>query len=576
MTYSDKAFEIVKRSINSAVFIDEKALEFYSTEPKNPGIIEHQLSTDLYNSFKSDGVSLVVHKFQNSDLSDDNIKSYLFKDRDLVLLDWKLEGKDGEEYSLELLSDIIAKPYIHFCTIYTSESENRLVEVFQNILSYFSNGTKAYYGELEKKIEAEFSEDEIRSIKPFLDEINLYRNDKTKLPNCTKNILKYISRIKLITGENDLIEASIKISIALMDTHKAMIAQPSPNVVSFDNQTLVINNTVIILLNKSENQPNVIIKKLSERIEKETYSFTQLLGLEMRSTFKEGCSFIDDNLLKVTPEAFFTHRTHLINNSKEKKDTSFKLLIKNVLTEQATIKLGSAKLSLFDDSFLNEQSEIHKDKTPSPESMIAMNIFYNSVKYDYTEGLCTKKLDFGDLFEDDGIYYLCITTLCDCLRPENIKNNYYFVIGKPIDIELALTLGDRAFISFIPNNKAVSWILPEGDNDEYESSLPSDEGIELLKERIIKLGKINKGLKHKPLYIKPQPYNVRNSKIKDGTIEIRRIETIEKEDSEKDHGDIVFDTVKYITTIKSNYTQRIANHAFTHPLRVGIDFISKR
>ena len=30
---------------------------------------------------------------------------------------------------------------------------------------------------------------------------------------------------------------------------------------------------------------------------------------------------------------------------------------------------------------------------------------------------------------------------------------------------------------------------------------------------------------------------------------------------------------EYITTIKQNYAQRIANHAFTHPVRVGVDFV---
>lgn len=576
MTYSDKAFEIVKRSINSVVFIDEKALEFYSAETPNPKIIEHKLSTDLYESFKSEGVSLAVHKFQNSDLSNDNLKKYLLKDRDLVLLDWKLEETSGEEYSLQLLSEIITKPYIHFCAIYTSEKGKGLENVFQNILSYFSNNTKIYYDELKDKIEDGFTKEEVDEMKPHLDEMNLYRDDKEKKSICSKKISKYISKIKELSCEKNLIDAAIKISIALMNTHKATIKYPSPNIVSFDNQTLVINNTVIILLNKTENQPNVIIKKISERIEKETYSFTQLLGLEMRSAFNEGCSFVDENLLKVTPEAFFAHRTHLIDNSKEKKDTAFKLLIKNVLIEHATIRLNSAKLTLLDNTFLNKQSDIYKRTHPSQESLIAMNVFYNSVKYEHLEGICAKKLDFGDLFEGNDVYYLCITALCDCLRPENIKNNYYFVIGKPIKIELALDLGDRAFISFLPNNKAVSWILPEGENSANELISSEEDNITKLRERIIELEQTNKKLKHRPLYIKPQPYNVKKSKIIDGSIEIRRIETIEKEDSDKDHGDIIFDTVKYITTIKSSYTQRIANHAFTHPVRVGVDFISRR
>ena len=33
--------------------------------------------------------------------------------------------------------------------------------------------------------------------------------------------------------------------------------------------------------------------------------------------------------------------------------------------------------------------------------------------------------------------------------------------------------------------------------------------------------------------------------------------------------------LEYITTIRQNYTQRIANFAFSHPVRVGIDFVKK-
>ena len=34
------------------------------------------------------------------------------------------------------------------------------------------------------------------------------------------------------------------------------------------------------------------------------------------------------------------------------------------------------------------------------------------------------------------------------------------------------------------------------------------------------------------------------------------------------------DDIKYITTLRPNYAQRIANHAFIHPVRVGVDFVS--
>ena len=34
--------------------------------------------------------------------------------------------------------------------------------------------------------------------------------------------------------------------------------------------------------------------------------------------------------------------------------------------------------------------------------------------------------------------------------------------------------------------------------------------------------------------------------------------------------------LEYKFTLRTNYTQRIANHAFSHPLRVGIDFVKRK
>jgi Response receiver domain len=107
MSYQDKALGIIKESIKSAIFIDEKAKEFYSDSVVASEIKEENLSVNLYNNFKSEGISLSIHKFLKSNLEDSNIKDYLFKNRDLILLDWELDDVSGEEYSLRLLSDII-------------------------------------------------------------------------------------------------------------------------------------------------------------------------------------------------------------------------------------------------------------------------------------------------------------------------------------------------------------------------------------------------------------------------------------------------------------------------------------
>ena len=134
MTLLQKTKEIVSNSIKSVIFIDENALENY--KKKSPTYIrEEELSINLDNNFKKKGISLSVHRFKNSDLTNSNILEYLFNRRDLVLLDWKLNGNEGEEHSLELLSKVVKQKHIHFCSIYTSE--DNFDDIINNICTFF-------------------------------------------------------------------------------------------------------------------------------------------------------------------------------------------------------------------------------------------------------------------------------------------------------------------------------------------------------------------------------------------------------------------------------------------------------
>ncbi len=75
------------------------------------------------------------------------------------------------------------------------------------------------------------------------------------------------------------------------------------------------------------------------------------------------------------------------------------------------------------------------------------------------------------------------------------------------------------------------------------------------------------------MYIKPLTFNIKSPEIIDGEIDIRRIIT-KKMDVKQDTGDFEWRKIKYVTTLRQNYAQRIANHAFTYPTRVGVDFVT--
>ena len=76
---------------------------------------------------------------------------------------------------------------------------------------------------------------------------------------------------------------------------------------------------------------------------------------------------------------------------------------------------------------------------------------------------------------------------------------------------------------------------------------------------------------YKPFFIKPKVYNVENNKIIDNKMRIWDITNKFKND-QIDQNLNYFD-VEYITTLRDDYTQRISNHAFGHPARVGVDFV---
>ena len=532
--YQQKASDIIKESIKSAIFIDEQARPFYSRSPASPSL-EEKLSQALFNNFKEQGISLSVHKFNKGD--DEALKHYFFDNRDLVLLDWKLEGSSGEDIALQMIANIVEQPHLHFCSIYTKEPNTD--EIFYNLLSYFSGETEEYYSNLKNDLAGD--EEEIKSIISELNEISVYRYDSDsgrlvgKLFKSRKNL---VDNIKKAVDTADAKCALIKAGITFQNTFKSKTEQPCPDVISFTDKVLVVNNTIITIINKNKDKdPTELINKLSLQIAKSKNSFTQLLGLEMQNIFSSKGAFIDTNLLDVSKETLLYHRAKLKEVSSD--DIPFQELIKSVLIEQAALILKNEDLSLLETALLDNLSN-GKVPTPVEDEMVSMNIFYNSARLKKNN-----RLDFGDVFYCDELscYFICITALCDAVRPKKIKNRFRFAKGVSINRDKALKLGDTAFISFLNKKEMVVWSeIDNINNDDLH--------------------------KYRPIYVKPLVYNVPNPNFIDNSIEIKQV--LSEEDEV-----IKALVLRYITTIKQQYAQRIANHAFAHPVRIGVDFVTK-
>ncbi|MCH5719846.1 response regulator receiver domain [Niabella hibiscisoli] len=214
--YSDKAFAILNSSINSAVFIDDKAKDFYSGTPIDTGVVEEKLSGALFKTFKENGKSLLVHKFQKEQITDNSLINYLFTGKDLILLDWELNDNDGQQYSLELLAKSIEAPYINFCCIYSRAANFDKIPLY--LTAYFSGlqkdeieNIKNTYAHVTIEEIAEFQRNPSNSIDSFfednqivLDEFPIERfRDKSKnivldLINISLDYEKYFFKKKII------------------------------------------------------------------------------------------------------------------------------------------------------------------------------------------------------------------------------------------------------------------------------------------------------------------------------------------------------------------------------------------
>lgn len=555
----NKAIDILYSSINSAVFIDEKAKDYFSEKPVNFEVPEEKLSEDLFNTFKENGKSLTVHKFEIANLENAQILDYLFNGRDLILLDWELAEVEGQKYSLNLLNKAISKPNINFCCIYSSSVNFNVIPFFLD--AYFSGITNAEFETLRDA----YSYIEVSEIQKFVggnegtidsffstNQIDLETFPIEKYRNEPKDVILRIIYLSLSVDKYIFPDEAFKYEI-----------------LNTGNNSFIINNTFVFALKKEtseDNDFNRLLERIAETIVKTDSSFFQLLGLEMQTIFNSNERFIDEHILKSSTEALFQFRNH-IND-----DRAFGTIIKKLLLEHATLKLRTAKLKLLDSEFLNVQGESLKSKTPSNDALFNLNVFYNSVSMKSLLPDNIPNLNFGDVFKDvSGSYYLCITALCDCYYPNKIDHNFYFAKGQEFsDLELALKLGDTAFISFLPNKKVVHWgeieIAKKEKQKIKEGESPEEFEIRKIEEEL----KSYKTFLYKPFYIKPKVFNVENSKLIDNKIRIWDITN--RTTINGNNHNINYQEVEYITTLRDDYAQRIANHAFGHPLRVGVDF----
>ena len=540
MSYEVTAQKILKDSIKSAIYIDDKARSFYQEASEKPEL-EEELTVNLYNNFKENGISLEIFRYTKGDENNNEKLNFITQNRDFAILDWKLLGESGEEESLKILNEIVSAKHIHFASIYTSKDD--LDEVLLNILSYFSEKNKSYYDDIKEELELEKFSSQLITI---LNQINLNRSDNQiikKLRGEVYGIDKDIpQKLSDITGITDLTCAMIKASIALSDKVKSDSELQCPSFVDNNKKIVVINNTIVTILKKSDNKADELLENFKNHIINDIDSFNQLLGIELYNHLYRSSAITNDLSISFPKDALIHHRKKL---KEDKIGFFFNSFMNEILMEKLSMSIRNRESLLLKDTLLDQFETELPENYSDIHSLHKMNVFYNSYYFDKASQI----LNFGDVFlvepnenhKNSPKYLICLTALCDCLRPQDkIKSNFYFAEGSNIDVNKALELGDTAFISFLSNNVTIKW-----------TEIASDD----LKKA------------YGPVYVKPLQYKVFEKQNKIDTNNQIKVHYLDKTGKTKS------ETLNYIGTIRPNYAQRIANHAFSYPVRVGVDFV---
>ncbi len=575
-SFKDIAKDIIKNSIRSAVCIDDVFEEPYMTveekEISNNTLnakglnLNNEIPTSLYKSFRRDGIcDLDIYNFKSYEESWH--PEYMLNNKDLVILDWELEGTDGYESTLKILKQIVDEDKIPFIIIYTYKPNAEFRNISKQIVKIFNSLLTANSEDLKSLFLKEFTEHlgkvslnkdwDIDKAEIFFDNQEIYNLifDIFLSPETEKqNVDLFFNRV-LAEFEIDTIDSVVKkfgtvvnkvfgTKANIVFSYLSQVFIDSDNEITYNIERIKtnevgfrINNCVITLFSKpSENNhnsinPENVFTKFSDLISSAPHNFITLLSLEMRERFKEDLSRVGNDISLIDEKAFFVHLENYKNRFPENYKIQFyDFLLNSWINELSTynINLKPQIFTVIDEYIKNNNLENlkgvdHQDALAELASILSTIKLTDRFERD-------NKIRFGDLFklinfDDNGdeiqteSFLLSITPHCVCLDECKIDNNFYF-------------------------------IKSEDASDNFKSGL---EKIETEFYSLIKNSNVSKSIKWgecKPftLYIQPNILNdlystYQNEKIK----------------------------LEYITTLKENFAQRIANKAFGYGTAVGID-----
>jgi hypothetical protein len=566
MNFDTAAKEIVANSIRSAICIDDEFVEPYKMNRGKVKLADQP--KQLVESFRKSNCSLDIYTYR-SYLKLKKESDFIFKNRDLMILDWELSNSYPKfKYALNILKDAVENPGLAFVLIYTKEKDLAGIEmqirsffnqkfvsaderdrIYDGLLSYLDD--KFFFVEesdgVPDQAETFFKE---KKIKDAFEEFILGEHTDDAIEKFKARILEYFPHqkigaqflnifeesVKELYRCNDLFKGCEQVEFCSRSTYISPKACPPTlycHKIHGKEQALWVNNTYITIFHKGEPTPDSVYERFSNYLCCRPGNIMTLIALEMKNNFRENSGRVGKNLLDIDEPAFFHHRNNLPD-----KDEFYDFLRNNWKHQVASFHLNSDSMvfPVLEEYIRNNQIEERIDK------MLQVNIEtfreeLAKLNYQYSFNHAGRKkgdyLRFGDIFsfgesaktnEVKG-YLLNITAHCDCLRPDKINFNFHFVSGKVDLLKNALNNvnSEKYFFSFLFRNHepvCISW-----ETKPFTIFIPEDKRFFSTNKPIeVQIGKESKYL-------------------------------------------------FYEGTLLENYTQRIANTSFAHAARVGVDLV---
>lgn len=571
--FKDVAKHIIKKSIRSAVCIDDMFEEPYMSaaliEARNAElsqrdnkevILDKSIPTKLYSSFRKVGLcDLDVYNFKSMD--DSWHPQYMLNNKDLVVIDWELEGANNYASTLEILRQAIEineHPNVPFIIIYTYKPSADFEIIIRELVSHFSP-----YGadrkEFIKKIhdaltisfsdcfEEDFSEDDF---KDWLEELSITFYEFWKNINVRNQIIDEICKSFNETfnvKETKRPKTINKLKVGLKTIYNTDLPKQIENLyyLSIENRNtegfefsrinsvelgMKINTSLVTIFSKDEQnnegvKPEEVLDTFSELICNDPHNFLTLLSIEMKDKLRDELYKISNNISILDERAFFYHMNGYKTRSTNYKNEFFDFLLKSWTNEIESYNYNNLPL-IFNviDEYVDHRKYDEIKGADIKKEIGELGLKLSTVEiYDRLQKSPT--LRFGDILKisyNDGSepdYLICITPACICVDVCKVDNNFYFVKSD-------------SFKRFEDSN-AVK------DIETGYYSIIKDDGLLLA---------VKWQCKPFTLYIKNNDLN----------------------NMESNYG-LKPVTLTYITTSKENFAQRISNQSFSYGTSIGID-----